>query len=253
LAFHLNAISIPLGPFALSVHPIFESLAYFTGFRIYQRQRNSVGDFLSSSDRLWIVAAAIAGAAIGSKVLGWFENPAETLAHWHDPLFLIGGKTIVGAFLGGTMLVEWTKRRLGICRRTGDLFAVPLALGTAVGRVGCLLAGLNDRTYGIPTSLPWAIDFGDGIARHPTQAYEIVFLLALAWLMNWFNRQPHREGDTFRLFLISYFGWRLLIDFLKPEPRLWGLTSIQWTCFLALLWYSRDAKHILFRRLAANG
>ena len=253
MAFHLSAVSIPLGSFTLSVHPLFESLAYFTGYRIYRRQRRLAGDFLSSADRLWIVTAAIAGAAVGSKVLGWFEHPMETLAHWNDPLFLLGGKTIVGAFLGGTALVEWTKLRLGIHRRTGDLFAIQLALGTAVGRIGCLLAGLDDRTYGTPSTLPWAVDFGDGIPRHPTQAYEILFLLALTPLLYWFDRRPHREGDNYRMFLISYCAWRLVIDFIKPDPRWFGLSTIQWACVLALIWYSRDLARILFRRPLTNG
>jgi prolipoprotein diacylglyceryltransferase len=253
LILHLNPVFIPLGPFALSVHPIFETLAYFTGFRMYLHQRRRAGDFLSSSSRMWVVAAAIAGAAAGSKILGWLENPVETLAHWNQPLFLLGGKTIVGALLGGTALVEWTKRRIGIQRRTGDLFAVPLAVGVAVGRVGCLLSGLSDHTYGTPTTLPWGIDFGDGVARHPTQAYEILFLVALAFLLRWFDRRPHREGDTFRLFLISYLAWRLLIDFIKPDPRLFWLSAIQWTCVFALLWYLRDLSYILLRRPKPNG
>ena len=164
-----------------------------------------------------MVTAAIAGAAIGSKILAWFEHPVETLAHWNDPLFLMGGKTIVGAFLGGTLLVEWTKRRLGIRSRTGDLFAIPIVIGTAVGRIGCLLSGLDDHTYGTPSSLPWAVDFGDGIPRHPTQAYEIVFLLALVpFLALVFpptaSRRRHISSLHFLLLLVE-------INDRQPETR----------------------------------
>lgn len=62
---------------------------------------------------------------------------------------------------------------------TGDLYAIPLALGIAIGRVGCFLTGLPDNTYGTATALPWGINFGDGIPRHPTQLYEVLFLLLL--------------------------------------------------------------------------
>jgi phosphatidylglycerol:prolipoprotein diacylglycerol transferase len=75
--------------------------------------------------------------------------------------------------------VELTKRYIGLGTSTGDLYAIPLALGIAIGRIGCFLTGLSDNTYGTPTNLPWAINFGDGIPRHPTQLYEILFLLAL--------------------------------------------------------------------------
>ncbi len=71
------------------------------------------------------------------------------------------------------------KRYIGLRTSTGDLYSIPLALGIAIGRIGCFLTGLSDNTYGIPTSLPWAINFGDGIPRHPTQLYEILFLLCL--------------------------------------------------------------------------
>jgi phosphatidylglycerol---prolipoprotein diacylglyceryl transferase len=79
----------------------------------------------------------------------------------------------------GLALVEIVKRSIGLRTSTGDLYAIPLAIGIAIGRIGCFLTGLSDNTYGKPTSLPWAINFGDGIPRHPTQLYEIVFLLIL--------------------------------------------------------------------------
>ncbi len=175
------------------------------------------------------MAAAVAGAAVGSKLLYWLEDPAATLAHWNDPIFLFEGKTIVGALLGGTIAVEWIKRRHGISRRTGDLFAVPLALGIAVGRIGCFLSGLGDQTYGIATALPWGVDFGDGIARHPVQLYESAFALLLAGGLVLARRRGLAEGAEFRLFLIAYLGFRLAVDFLKPGVFLLGLTSIQWS------------------------
>jgi phosphatidylglycerol:prolipoprotein diacylglycerol transferase len=91
----------------------------------------------------------------------------------------MGGKTIVGALIFGLISVELMKRYIGVRQSTGDLYAIPLALGIAIGRIGCFLTGLSDNTYGIPTTLPWAINFGDGIPRHPTQLYEIIFLMLL--------------------------------------------------------------------------
>ncbi len=244
-------LALQAGSVSISPHLIFESLAYVVGFALYRRERRRMGDFLPSSDRSSIIVAAILGAAIGSKLLGWFENPAETLPHWHDPIFLLGGKTIVGALMGGTMAVEWTKAHLGIQRRTGDLFVIPLCAGIAVGRLGCFLAGLRDRTCGTATTLPWGIDFGDGVRRHPTQLYEILFSVALAFLLYWLRNRPHREGDLYRVFLFGYMFWRLAIDFLKPEPRLAGLTAIQWCCAAAMVWYARDIAALMTPRRTA--
>lgn len=229
---------IPLGHYWLNAHVLFESLAYFVAFRLYLHLRRQ-GDVLTHSTRLSIIAAAAVGAAIGSKVLAWFEDPAFTLAHWNHAQALMQGKTIVGGLLGGTLAVEWIKQRLGIRERTGDLFALPLAAGIAIGRVGCFFAGLGDLTYGTPTRLPWGIDFGDGIRRHPTQLYEIAALGLLACAVLWLSRRPHRQGDLFRLFLTGYLAWRLAIDCLKPEPRWLHLTAIQWTCLAALIFYCR--------------
>ncbi len=246
--------SIPIGPVPIPLHLIFESLAYFVGFRLYLHQRRRSGDFLSSPDRWWIVTAAIAGAAIGSKIGAWMEDPAATLRHWNDPFFLFGGKTIVGGLLGGTIAVEWIKRRLGIVCRTGDLFAIPLAVAIAIGRIGCFFGGLPDNTFGIPVALPWAVDFGDGIPRHPTQLYEMAAMLMLAWALSRMRRQARPQGDLFRAFLLAYLAWRLAIEFLKPAPRLAGLDSIQWICIAALLFYHRDLIRLLVpRRIPAHG
>lgn len=218
-------------------HFIFETLGYAVGFRLYLLARRKQGDFLATDTRTWIVVAAILGAALGAKLLFWFEDPARTLQHAGDIAYLLSGKTIVGGLLGGTIAVEWTKGRLGLHRRTGDLFAVPMAIGIAIGRIGCFFAGLLDDTYGIPSNLPWAVDFGDGIRRHPTQLYEAVAMLILAALLHQRARLPHPEGALYRYFLTAYLAWRLAIDFLKPGIPFAGLTAIQWTCAAALTWY----------------
>ncbi|MEO8028706.1 MAG: prolipoprotein diacylglyceryl transferase family protein [Bryobacteraceae bacterium] len=226
------------------LHWVFESAAYTIGFWIYSREKRASGDFLAASDRLSVVAAAIVGAALGSKILSWFETPVETLAHWNNLQYLMQGKTIVGGLLGGTIAVEITKRMIGVTRRTGDLFAVPICVGTAVGRIGCFFAGLPDQTYGVATALPWGIDFGDGVRRHPTQLYEVSFVLGLAWVLA--KMRPVREGDRFRAFLVAYLAFRLAIEFWKPGVAVFGgLTAIQWACVAALVWYAKDLPYLV--------
>ena len=79
--------------------------------------------------------------------------------------------------------VEIAKRAAGVTASTGDAFVVPLAVGIAIGRMGCFVAGLHDDTYGNATTLPWGVDFGDGVARHPTQLYDIAFVCAAALVL----------------------------------------------------------------------
>ena len=225
----------------MNPHVLFEALAYFVGFQIYLRDRRRAGDPIDDSTRWSIVAAAIAGAAVGSRLLYWCVAPAQTLVHWDDLSYLLGGKTVVGGILGGIIAVEFTKRALGVTARTGDVFAVPLAVGIAIGRVGCFLSGLPDRTYGIPTHLPWAIDFGDGIPRHPVQLYESLTMIALAFWLRRIGRRPHRQGDVFRVFVVAYLSWRLAIDFLKPDPRIaGGMSAIQIVALAGVVTYAKD-------------
>lgn len=233
-------------------HFFFESLAYIVAFRLYLSQRQKAGDFLPDAIRWKIVAAAIAGAAIGSKVLYWLEDPARTLHQWNDLRYLLAGKTILGALVGGTATVEIVKSRSGIRRRTGDLFAVPITIGIAIGRIGCFLAGKQDDTYGSATSLPWGVDLGDGVRRHPVQLYEVAFTLGLAIALARVRPPRFAEGDRFRFFLLSYYSWRLFVDFLKPGARFAALTTLQWACVAALLWYLPDLRRIVSELLSSK-
>jgi prolipoprotein diacylglyceryltransferase len=195
------------------------------------------GDVIGEPQRWTVIAAAAVGALVGSRLLGLAEQwPTVMTAlhegHWLALFFSPGGKTIVGGLLGGWAGVEIVKRISGIRSRTGDLFAVPLCIGIAIGRVGCFLAGLADDTYGNPTHLPWAADFGDGVPRHPAQLYEIVFLAALATVLS--RPGLWREGARFRVFMAGYLAWRVAIDFLKPQPLVGGMNLIQWACVLGL-------------------
>ncbi|HXE89446.1 MAG TPA: prolipoprotein diacylglyceryl transferase family protein [Terriglobales bacterium] len=234
-----------LGPWKLHPHWVFEGLGYALGFRLYLLLRGRWGDPIAAPLRWSIVAAAAAGAALGSKILYWFEDPWQTLQRWPDPAYLMAGKTIVGALIGGLVAVEWAKRHLGIRARTGDLFAIPLAIGTAAGRFGCFLTGLEDHTFGTPTTLPWGVDFGDGIARHPTQLYELIFLLLLAQFLWRRSRAQYESGDLFKMFMVGYLGFRLLVDFIKPGVTVAGLSLLQWACVGVLLYYARDLKRWL--------
>jgi phosphatidylglycerol---prolipoprotein diacylglyceryl transferase len=237
-----------IGPVSIQAHVLFEALAYVVGFRIYLALRRRSADPIPTATRWTVIAAAIVGAALGSKLLHWLEDPAITWAHRGDLAFLAGGKSIVGGLLGGLAAVEIVKRRIGETRSTGDLFVLPLCAGMAIGRVGCLLAGPADHTIGGPTSLPWGVDFGDGVARHPLPAYEIVALAAIA---AWSVARERERGDAFKGFLALYLAFRFAVDFLKPEPRFYlGLSGIQVACVGGLLAWARHWPRVFLSRRA---
>ncbi|MBX0289203.1 prolipoprotein diacylglyceryl transferase [Hymenobacter sp. HSC-4F20] len=233
-------VHLTLGPLTLPIHLLLEVLAYSVGYRFYQHLRTRFPDPISDENRLWIFMGCAAGALLGSRMLGLLEHP-ELLRHppggW---LYYFTNKTIVGGLLGGLVGVELTKKRLGVTTSSGDLMVYPILLALCIGRLGCHLSGLEDGTYGTATTLPWGFNFGDGVARHPTNLYEIGWLLLTAaglWLAE--QRGPLPNGWRFRFFLAGYLLFRLLVEFLKPTaaPAGWGLTAIQWACVAGLGYY----------------
>jgi prolipoprotein diacylglyceryltransferase len=223
---------------AAGVHAVFEYAGISLGALLYRRQRAAAGQgALTQSGTFAVIAGLLIGAAIGNKFVFLIERPdvwRTMLAG--QPAAL--GQSIVGGLLGGLVGVELAKFFTGQTRSMGDLMVWPLACGIALGRMGCLLAGLHDDTYGNATALPWGVDFGDGIRRHPTQAYDMVAVLGLAWAVH--GRFGRRPGLAFKLFLAGYLAWRWFIDGFKPvpQPYAFGWSGIQWVCALALAAYA---------------
>jgi phosphatidylglycerol:prolipoprotein diacylglycerol transferase len=239
LAFIPQAVRAPL-------HVLFELLGYAAGALLYIRARRRQADFLPDPIRSSVICAAFVGAALGSRLLALLEHPQSF--HWSSLLLLDGGRTIVGGILGGWVAVELMKRHHDIRSRTGDLFVTPLIVGLILGRIGCFLAGTADDTFGGTTTLPWGVDFGDGLARHPLQLYEIAFLLVYLLLsheLTW----PLLNGDRFRLFVFSYFSLRLALEFLQESLRMLGLDALQWASLAGMLWSLPTVLAIVRRRL----
>jgi prolipoprotein diacylglyceryltransferase len=86
------------------------------------------------------------------------------------------------------------------------------------------------------------VDFGDGVPRHPTQLYEIAFLVLLAVAVQFRRTAFERPGDAFRAFMVAYLAFRLAIDFIKPMPVVYlgFLSGIQLLCIGGLVYYHRD-------------
>jgi len=226
-------VFIPLGPWKLHPHVVFEVLAYLLAGQLFWFLRRRGADPLDTRLRLSVVAGALLGAGLGAKALHILT--LLPVAHDVGWVALLGGKSILGAILGGHLGVEVAKKLVHETRRTGDLFVFPLCVGIAVGRLGCFLTGLADGTYGNPTALPLGVDFGDGVRRHPTQLYEVGFALAFI-AVALILRNQLRQGGLWRLFLAAYCAWRLGVDGLKPYPAIAGLNAIQWAALAALAW-----------------
>ncbi len=160
--------------------------------------------------------ALVAGAVAGGYGAGTFN------------LWLTGlpgiGRSIVGALAGAIAAVEAFKHLRGLKGSTGLIFVPAFATSVAVGRWGCFLSGVEDHTYGSPTAVAWAHDFGDGVLRHPVQLYESFaitgFLLVALVLIG--QRQRFFMANGFYLLVLFYGSQRFLWEFLKPYAALVG-------------------------------
>jgi prolipoprotein diacylglyceryltransferase len=234
--------------FPLTDHPhlahiLFETAGISSGayyYRWIQRRAGVPVQALLRGESWIVLLGCMFGAAIGNKLVFWAEVPHLLPLYWNRPEVWFGGQSMVGGLLGALLGVELAKRLAGVRYSTGDAFVFPVLLGLMIGRTGCFVAGLEDGTYGIPTRMPWGVDFGDGIPRHPTQLYEILFAAVLwAVLHRIRERFSARSGLLFKAMLSAYLFWRLLVDGLKPVPYDYGLglSGIQAVCAAALSLY----------------
>ena len=212
--------NIKIGSIEIPSHLICELAAYTIGFRYFLHLRKRSVDTISTDHRTILLIAAAAGALLFSRVIGVLEL-RELFTGKANMVMVLGNKTILGGLFGGLLAVELCKKIVGIKYSSGDLMTFPLLLAMIIGRVGCFLAGLEDGTYGIASSLPWAIDFGDHIYRHPTNLYEILFLL-LTWIFIFLLERKFvlSDGSRFKIFLLGYFIFRFFIEFIKPVYRI---------------------------------
>jgi len=244
-------LTIPFEPtiagLPINIHLVLEYLAFFVAYRYYVFLRKQKTDTISSSNRLSIILGAVIGALVGSRIMGLLENPIIDFKE--TTLFeLYNVKTIMGGLFGGLIGVEVTKKMIGERQSSGDLFVLPIIVGIFIGRIGCFLSGINEFTYGTPTTFFTGLDLGDGILRHPIALYELIFLGVLFLILHrLYRNNNHESGFLFKLFMISYFGFRFLVEFVKPNVFFFlGLSSIQWLCVVCFVYY-RNTLIQLFR------
>ncbi|HYF25544.1 MAG TPA: prolipoprotein diacylglyceryl transferase family protein, partial [Baekduia sp.] len=171
------------------------------------------------------------GGLVGARLYWMAENWDEAQDDLLDSLFSGAGLTWYGGAIGGTIgVVVWAWRQFEVSTRLLDIAAVPLALGYAIGRVGCQLSG--DGDYGKPWDGPWAMAYPEGtvatdIAVHPTPIYETLAMGLIAWAL-WRGRDALRPGLLFACYLVLSGLERFLVEFVRRnDETVAGLTTAQ--------------------------
>ena len=225
----IDPIAIQIGPIAIRWY----ALAYLVGFvagwrycihlaRKDQRPPTAVDfdDFLT-----WAVVGVILGGRLGYvlfyKPSYYLSNPLEVLYLWQGGMSFHGG--LIGVIL--VMLLFARKKKLPFFA-ISDFIAPLIPLGLGFGRLGNFI---NGELWGRPTDVPWAMVFpgsGDGLARHPSQLYELglegIVLFVLLW---WFSSKPRPLGQVSALFLMGYGTFRFLVEFTREPDNFLGLLA----------------------------
>lgn len=207
-----------------------------------------------------IALAAFVGGMIGARVSIVFFNGWETARvvlnffRLFDPS--VGPGSILGAVVGAYIAGYIASRIIGKAGCACDAFAPAMALGMAIGRIGCFLA-LEDG-LGKPTTLPWGVmvhtaNAGETLA-HPTPLYDAGFNLAWFAILLLLRDHPRlQNGNLLKLALVGYAVFRFFVEFLRNNyVMLFGLTGQQYAC-LALLaaigyYYARQAGLLRLRQ-----
>jgi phosphatidylglycerol:prolipoprotein diacylglycerol transferase len=212
------------------------------GLWVFQRElrRSALPD-----DGVDAAIAGILGGLAGAKLLWTLEHLGEAPAL--DLLLSRGGMSWFGGLAAGLAAGVWTIRRKRLAVMSVLAAATPaLAIGHAIGRVGCLLVGDD---YGVPTDLPWGLAFPQGLPPttvpvHPTQLYEAAALVpAAAILINW-RRKSKPDGFVLGGYLLLAGGIRFAIEFLRVNERVIASLSIAHLASIAAI----AAGAVLLRR-----
>ena len=229
----LYPLIIHLGPLTITGYGIMLMVAFLMAGWVMQlelRRRGLREDYATD-----IVVAAVIGGIVGAKV--WYA----ILYHDWAALFSRGGLVWYGGFLGGCLAVTLNGWRRHVpIRFTMELVAPALAVGYALGRVGCWVV---EDDYGLPTSLPWGVKFPHGtppttaqnlmrdfgvhlpagiapntlLAVQPTELYEVALMLVAFWLIWRLRRHVHATGWLFGVYLVLGGVERFLVEFLRAK------------------------------------
>jgi phosphatidylglycerol:prolipoprotein diacylglycerol transferase len=180
-----------------------------------------------------IVFSALLGGVIGARGYYVIQNYDQVKHNLLGSIFSGSGLVWYGGAIGGAIaVIVWMRHRKVLELRMFDMCATALALGYAIGRIGCQVSG--DGDYGIRSHLPWAMGYPHGtvptppgVTVQPTPIYETVTMCLVAYVL-WQLRDRVRPGVVFALYLVLSGLERFLVEFIRRNKEvLVGLTAPQ--------------------------
>jgi phosphatidylglycerol:prolipoprotein diacylglycerol transferase len=220
---------IDLGPITLQTFGIMFALGFVCAGVLVGKRLLELGKPVDWAYEM--IFSALAGGFIGARVYYMVQNWDQVQDDFFGSLFSGSGLVWYGGAIGGAIAVlVWARYRDFFGLALLDLCAPALAIGYAVGRIGCQLSG--DGDYGKPTDLPWAMSYPDGTVPttqevHPTPIYEALAMGLIAFVL-WRLRDRFRAGVLFAVYLVLSGAERFLVEFIRRNDDVFaGLTVAQ--------------------------
>jgi phosphatidylglycerol:prolipoprotein diacylglycerol transferase len=226
-----------LGWFSLPTYGLLVALGFLAGLMVTIRlaRRSGLPSELISNLAIYCALAGIAGAKLFMFLFDWrfyLQNPGEIFT----VATLQAAGVYHGGFLAALVFAFWYIRARALpLAATLDCFAPGIAIGHAIGRLGCFAAGC---CWGRECHLPWAVTFHSqeaaqvpiGVPLHPAQLYESGANLLLFAFLYRSSGKPHRAGVIFSQYLVFYGAIRFVIEFFRfhEQALMWGLSLTQW-------------------------
>ena len=222
-----------IGTFEVTTFGMLVALAALVGIWVFGRELRRSGLPEEASNA---AVAGLLGGLLGAKLLWAIEFMGE--APLADLIFSRGGLSWFGGLLGGVGTGVWMLRRYRVPIVRGLAAATPaLAIGHAIGRVGCLLVGDD---YGRPTELPWGVAFPEGLPPtdvpvHPTQLYETFLLVPVAWMLIRWRRRGVPDAVVLGRYFVLVGSIRFGIEFIRVNITVLGPFTLAQLIALALI------------------
>lgn len=222
-----------IGDFEVTSFGVLVAVAALVGIRIFTRELKRSGLPANGIDAAF---AGVIGGLAGAKLLWTIEFMGEEPVS--QLFFSRGGLSWFGGFLGGVGTGLWMLRRRRIPIMRGLAAAAPaLAIGHAIGRIGCFMVGDD---YGRPSDLPWAVAFPEGLPPttvpvHPTQLYEAFALGVIAWALLRWRRQSLADAVVVGRYFVLAGLTRFAIEFIRVNLRVIGPLTVAHLLSLALI------------------
>lgn len=238
----MHPVLFSLGPITLYTYGLFLALGFMAGLYTARREAKLLGenpDTVSDLVFYLIIFGVLGGRFfyILTNLDSFTRNPGNIFKIWEGGLVFYGGFIFsivtVWAYTGIKKISLW---------KYADILAPGLAIGHAVGRIGCLMAGC---CYGRECNLPWAVTFHNhdslaplNIPLHPTQIYEVVGNLLIFAALMIFRNKKQLDGQVFWIYVLLYGAMRFIIEIFRGDDRgdfIFGIISVSQTIGILMI------------------